>query len=148
VWGYNPVVRARSLAITLFTLALACGDDVDPETGSAGSGGTVGVSTGSGTGSDPGTGTDTGGEASCDDLDPVAGCPGSGCMQSDDDHEIPWCNEGNCNLPGMFCFDPEDPCRGVDCGGAERGMCSGEMGVPYCVCNEGYDFMMFSLYCY
>jgi len=57
------------------------------------------------------------------------------------------CDELTCNLEANYCYDPDDPCLGFACGGADRGTCSPVDGLPSCVCNEGFENETFTLYC-
>lgn len=77
------------------------------------------------------------------EKDPPPGYPGGLCLAPDG-----WCEEGVCNRDENYCFDQQDPCRGVFCGGSDRGECMvGTEGMPQCTCFEGFEGETYALYC-
>ena len=58
------------------------------------------------------------------------------------------CDEGICYQEEV-CIDPDDPCRGFDCGG--NGTCFVDLDTepqsPVCMCDEGFSNVQYSLLC-
>lgn len=124
----------------MFAAALACGptDSEDgPATTNAGSAGDT-----AGEGTDEGADSSTAGLDPCAGPQPAPGCAGGLCLGPDGT-----CNEQICNEEQNYCYDPDDPCAGFECGGSERGTCSPVEGLPACVCNEGFENESFALVC-
>ncbi len=134
--AYHGDVRLRIASFVASVVALSTpvgceadddGDAAETETGDAGS--TAGTNGGGNTGAS-------------DEVFP--GQPGGQCLAPDGS-----CSDAGilCNREKNFCFDPEEPCRGFTCGGADRGMCAPEGGLPNCLCAAGFENETFELYC-
>ena len=88
----------------------------------------------------------TAGDTEGSDTDTDGGSPpgalGGLCLAPDGT-----CTEGVCNRDENYCFDPDAPCEGFSCGGADRGSCTPVDGEPSCACNTGFESETFRLYC-
>lgn len=120
---------------TPIVLALACGPRVVEDDG--------GHALESGPAEGPATSGDAP-ECTHQDIEPPApGVAGGLCLAPDGR-----CDEGiTCQRENNYCYDADNPCVGFACGGADRGCCVVVDGRPSCQCDEGFDNVMFALYC-
>jgi hypothetical protein len=141
------------LRTLLLSLSLvACGPSADDDAGDGG--GTTAAGSGTGpttttmdSGTDQGTAADgTGTTGAVEPEEPPPGDPGGLCVQLG---AMPACTaEGAvCNVDDNYCYLPDTPCEGFACGGAERGTCAPQAGLPSCTCADGFENETFALYC-
>ncbi|MEM6296841.1 MAG: hypothetical protein AAGA54_36595 [Myxococcota bacterium] len=128
------------VSVFVFSIAVGCEAVVDDDAGETEAGDAGETEAGdAGTTADTNGGGDTGASGGV-----FPGQPGGQCLAPDGS-----CSDAGilCNLEKNFCFDPEEPCRGFTCGGADRGTCMPEGGLPSCVCAAGFENDTFELYC-
>lgn len=77
-------------------------------------------------------------------LEPSPGSPGGLCIEPQGLCDQPF---WTCDPVGRFCYDTNNPCRGVLCGG--HGVCSvdDDSGLPECSCELGYNNFSYALLC-
>jgi hypothetical protein len=77
------------------------------------------------------------------EKEPPPGYPGGFCL-APDGH----CVVGMCDVMGgaAYCYDPQDPCKGVFCGGHGACVITPE-SKPACMCDAGFSNEMFALFC-
>lgn len=77
-----------------------------------------------------------------EDKEPPPGYPGGVCVSND----CPGIVE--CYTEHQLCYDPQEPCKGIYCGG--NGTCLIDMdngNKPMCQCDIGYNNDAFAFYC-
>lgn len=75
-----------------------------------------------------------------DEKEPPPGEIGGACIEG-------LCNAGMC-VHGQICYDPQDPCKGIYCGG--NGTCFQDLdnlNTPVCVCDAGYQNETYAYFC-
>jgi hypothetical protein len=77
-----------------------------------------------------------------EDKEPPPGYPGGFCQAP-----AATCNPGLQCLNDSICYDPNEPCKGIFCGG--NGVCALDMDTltPICLCNPGYEDETYSHFC-
>jgi len=77
------------------------------------------------------------------DKEAPPGYPGGFCLPTESCYEPNW----HCNPDGLYCYNVQDPCEGVFCGGHGECAIDSKSGLPVCACEFGYSNEMYSLYC-
>ncbi|MBK8265750.1 MAG: hypothetical protein IPK80_31035 [Nannocystis sp.] len=71
------------------------------------------------------------------------GYPGGFCLQAATCYKPDW----RCNTEGLYCYDINDPCEGIYCGGEGECYVDPESSLPACLCGPGHSNEMYSLFC-
>lgn len=77
-----------------------------------------------------------------EDKEPPPGYPGGFCEAPDAS-----CNPGLTCLDDSICYDPNEPCKGVFCGGNGGCFLEGDTFEPLCMCDPGFTNVEFSHFC-
>ncbi|MEZ4429368.1 MAG: hypothetical protein R3A51_16965 [Nannocystaceae bacterium] len=78
------------------------------------------------------------------EKEPPPGYPGGLCRSE----PMTPCEEpALCDLEGGYCYDPDDPCTGVFCGGFGECFIDQSSLLPQCRCDPGYFNERYFLIC-
>ena len=77
------------------------------------------------------------------EKEPPPGYPGGFCLQAATCYQPGWV----CEPEGLYCYNIQDPCEGIFCGGHGECAIDSMTALPICLCDPGYSNAMYSLYC-